>query len=259
MEIEEADAQERLDRQRRLLELELKARHAQIEDTSSSRSRRSSRPASSSPTQRLRPLLASSTTLSAALLTSSSQENVVEISSSQPRLETVRKLPGKSALTATRHWVETQKPGTAHATLAAGTTATKPAQKRPEAGGLHPAQAANGMHKFLIQQTVGRDLPAFSGDSEKWPIFTSTYQRSGVSPSENVICLQRCLKGSAKAAVGAMLTVPENLPTVLQVLGSRFGRPDAIIAAMIGKAKAIGQVKPGDVDSLISLSACPLL
>ena len=258
MAIEEADAQERLDRQRRLLELELEARHAQIENTSSSRSRRSSRPASSAPTQHLRPLLASSTTRSAASLISSGQENKVEVSSSQPRLETVCKLPGKSALTATRHWVETQKPGTAHATLAAGTTATKPAQESPEAGGLHPAQAANGMQKFLIRQTVGRDLPAFSGDSEEWPIFASTYQRTsdecGFSPSENVIRLQRCLKGPAKAAVGAMLTVPENLPTVLQVLESRFGRPDAVIAAMIGKAKAIGQVKPGDFDSLINLS-----
>ena len=117
MAIEEADAQERLDRQRRLLELELEARHAQIDSTSSSRSRRSSRPASSAPTQHLRPLLASSTTRSAASLISSGQENKVEESSSQPRLETVCKLPGKSALTATRHWVETQKPVTAHATL----------------------------------------------------------------------------------------------------------------------------------------------
>ena len=261
MAIEEADAQERLDRQRRVLQLELEARHAQIDSTSSSRSRRSSRPASSAPTQHLRPLLASSTTRSAASLISSGQENKVEVSSSQPRLETVCKLPGKSALTATRHWVETQKPVTAHATfapVAAGTTATKPAQESPEAGGLHPAQAANGMQKFLIRQTVGRDLPAFSGDSEEWPIFASTYQRTsdecGFSPSENVIRLQRCLKGPAKAAVGAMLTVPENLPTVLQVLESRFGRPDAVIAAMIGKAKAIGQVKPGDFDSLINLS-----
>ncbi|XP_065178343.1 uncharacterized protein LOC135808982 [Sycon ciliatum] len=258
MAIEEADAQERLDRQRRLLQLELEARHAQIDSTSSSRSRRSSRPASSAPTQHLRPLLASSTTRSAASLISSGQENKVEVSSSQPRLETVCKLPGKSALTATRHWVETQKPVTAHATFAAGTTATKPAKESPEAGGLHPAQAAYGMQKFLIRQTVGRDLPAFSGDSEEWPIFASTHQRTsdecGFSPSENVIRLQRCLKGPAKAAVGAMLTVPENLPTVLQVLESRFGRPDAVIAAMIGKAKAIGQVKPGDFDSLINLS-----
>ena len=161
-------------------------------------------------------------------------------------------------MTATRHWVETQNPGNAHATLAAETTATKPAQKSPEAGSQLTAQAANCMQKFLIRQTVGRNLPAYSGDSEEWPIFTSTYQRTSdeceVLPSENVIRLQRFLKGPAKAAVGAILNVPENLPTVLQVLKSRFGRPDAVIAAMISKAKAIGQVKLGDFDSLINLS-----
>ena len=63
MAIEQADAQERLDRQRRLLQLELEACHAQIENTSSACSRRSSRPAFSTPTQHLRLLLASSTTL----------------------------------------------------------------------------------------------------------------------------------------------------------------------------------------------------
>ena len=63
MAIEQADAQERLDRQRCLLQLELEVSHAQIENTLSARCKQSSRPASSIPTQHLRPLLASSTTL----------------------------------------------------------------------------------------------------------------------------------------------------------------------------------------------------
>ena len=107
----------------------------------------------------------------------------------------------------------------------------------------------NTMERVMIRQTVGRELPTFSGLPEEWPVFYATYARTteecGFTDSENTIRLQRFLRGMARAAVGPLLALPENLPEVMAVLESRFGRPDAIISTLIAKARAVSPLKTG--------------
>ena len=266
--IEEEEADRRLERQKRILRLELEAKHAEIDDAASARSGRSSRRSSSTSShsrKRLRPLLDSTSLM---------------------RLRT----PPVSDPTANRtvQWVALQQPA---ATSASPTVQPPTAFElevqppQPLAKELHvqaleeqvrelqgavtkldmrqqhsqPLETGHhGFEKMLIRQTVGRDLPTFTGCPEEWPVFFATYSRTteecGFTDSENIIRLQRCLRGAAKIAVGPLLALPENLQGVMAVLESRFGRPDNIIASLVAKAKAVPPLKTGDLEGMIAFA-----
>ena len=114
------------------------------------------------------------------------------------------------------------------------------------------------MQKLMARQVGGRDLPQFSGRPEEWPVFAHMFKLTtaecGLSDSENLIRLQKCLRGDAREAVLAMLTVPGNVGEVMRTLELRFGRPDLVVSALISKAKSLGNLKPGDFESLIAFS-----
>jgi len=59
--------------------------------------------------------------------------------------------------------------------------------------------------KFLARQTMGRDLPYFSGSPEEWPCFIAEFEMTttecGFSAVENMCRLRKCLKGKAREAV----------------------------------------------------------
>lgn len=78
--------------------------------------------------------------------------------------------------------------------------------------GPNPQQVAT-------RQVISRDLPVFSGDPIEWPLFFSSYNHStvacGYTDSENLLRLQRSLKGVAKEAVSSFLLHPFTVPQVL--------------------------------------------
>ena len=121
-------------------------------------------------------------------------------------------------------------------------------------------QMADGaaMQHFMARQTVGKELPTFSGQPEEWPTFAHLYKlttdQCGFSDAENIVRLQRSLRGKAKEAVAPMLTLPENVTEVLKTLELRFGRPELVISTLIHKAKACGNVKADDFGNLIAFS-----
>ena len=117
---------------------------------------------------------------------------------------------------------------------------------------------STAMQHFMARQTVGKELPLFSGQPEEWPVFVHLFQlttkQCQYTDSENIVRLQRSLRGKAKEAVSAMLTLPENVSSVMETLELRFGRPDLVVTTLIGKAKAHGNIKSDDFDGLISFS-----
>lgn len=114
------------------------------------------------------------------------------------------------------------------------------------------------MRQLMARQTVGSKLPAFSRLLEEWPIFIHLFQSTnhecGYSPSENLLRLQRTLKGKAKEVVAALLTLLENVPAVLQTLETRFGRADLVIATLINKAKVTSVIRTDDFEALVNFS-----
>ena len=125
-----------------------------------------------------------------------------------------------------------------------------------------PRQVQNGerseIRMLLARQNGGKELPTFCGDLNEWPAFVSQFRRStavcGFSDDENLMRLQKCLKGKARDTVNAMLTLPENVPIVMAALERRFGRADLIIGSMIRKISQMSAVSDDKPDTIIDLS-----
>lgn len=80
----------------------------------------------------------------------------------------------------------------------------------------------SGLQKKFARQVIPSDLPIFTGNPEDWPIFISCYRNStvacGFTAVENLIRLQRCLRGPARQAVCSKLLLPECVEQVIETL-----------------------------------------
>lgn len=90
---------------------------------------------------------------------------------------------------------------------------------------------------------MGKELPTFSGNPEDWPIFISCFEQStetcGFSDAENLVRLQRCLKGHALESVKSRLLLPSSVPHVINTLRTLYGRPELLIRALLKKVRQV--------------------
>lgn len=97
--------------------------------------------------------------------------------------------------------------------------------------------------QVCARQVMSADLPVFTGDPEDWPVFYSQYNNStqacGYSNAENLVRLQRCLKGKALEYVRSSLMLPELVPKVIKTLEMLYGRPTVLINSLINKIRTI--------------------
>lgn len=112
--------------------------------------------------------------------------------------------------------------------------------------------------QMAARHVVPKDLPFFSGDPADWAIFLSSFEQStshcGYTHQENMMRLQRCLKGDALASVRSILLVPDLVPEVIRTLRMRFGRPDLIIMTQINKVRAEPTLRPDNINGLINFA-----
>ncbi|XP_055542771.1 uncharacterized protein LOC129728359 [Wyeomyia smithii] len=109
--------------------------------------------------------------------------------------------------------------------------------------------------QLATRQVIGKDLPIFSGNSDEWPIWISNFQRSttscGFSDDENLIRLQRCLKGPALEAVRSRLLCPAGVPHIIKALQMRYGRPETLIRGLTERVCRLPPLKANDLESII--------
>ncbi|XP_062716216.1 uncharacterized protein LOC134291880 [Aedes albopictus] len=109
--------------------------------------------------------------------------------------------------------------------------------------------------QLAARQVMGKDLPTFSGNPEEWPIWISNFRRStstcGFSEDENLIRLQRCLKGAALEAVRSRLLCPASVPHVIRTLEMRYGRPETLIRSMTERVRRLPSLRTNDLDGII--------
>ncbi|XP_062541184.1 uncharacterized protein LOC134209208 [Armigeres subalbatus] len=117
----------------------------------------------------------------------------------------------------------------------------------------HPSHAPPAMNdetvcilnrsQIAARQAVSKDMPEFSGNPEDWPLFFSVFNSStqmcGFSNEENMLRLRKCLKGKALEAVRCRLLHPSNVAGVMSTLKMLYGRPEAIIQAIIRKVRSL--------------------
>lgn len=108
--------------------------------------------------------------------------------------------------------------------------------------------------QYAARKTTPNDLPIFNGNPSDWPLFISCYDRStmtcGFDNNENLLRLQKSIRGSARTAVASFLIQPECVPQIISTLKILYGRPEQIIEAHIS---IIRRQPPPRVDKLETL------
>ncbi|XP_062708631.1 uncharacterized protein LOC134288289 [Aedes albopictus] len=112
--------------------------------------------------------------------------------------------------------------------------------------------------QIAARQAISKDLPAFSGKSEEWPIFYSTFTNTsvmcGFTDAENAIRLQKCLTGRAYDAVKSLLMYPSNVRRVIATLQMRFGQPEAVIHSLIGKINELPMLREDKLETIMDFA-----
>lgn len=102
---------------------------------------------------------------------------------------------------------------------------------------------------------IAVELPSFSGDPAEWPLFFSHYRHTtemlGLTNWENMLRLQKCLKGPALEAVRSRLILPDVVPDVIETLRLRFGRADQLIEVLSERIRRMPAPKTEKLESLI--------
>ncbi|XP_065094804.1 uncharacterized protein LOC135715461 [Ochlerotatus camptorhynchus] len=122
-------------------------------------------------------------------------------------------------------------------------------------GVFQPSYGPNAQ-QLAARHVVPKDLPCFTGDPTEWPMFWSSYDTStqmcGYNDSENLMRLQRSLKGDAKKAVSSFLLHPSNVPEIINTLRVLYGRPEAIINSLLAEVRATPTPRPEKLGTIIS-------
>ncbi|XP_065090559.1 uncharacterized protein LOC135711619 [Ochlerotatus camptorhynchus] len=112
--------------------------------------------------------------------------------------------------------------------------------------------------QVAARQAVSKDLPTFSGNPEEWPVFISMYNRTttmcGFTEDENIVRLQKSLKGRAYDAVKSRLMHSGNVPGILSTLKMLFGQPEVIIQSLIGKVSSLSSIREDKLETLVDFA-----
>lgn len=102
------------------------------------------------------------------------------------------------------------------------------------------------------------DLPNFSGLPEEWPLFINTYKATtdsyAYSELENLLRLQKCLHGDAKAAVSSMLIHPQHIQQALAALELKFGQPDMLVRSQIRIAQQLPNIPANHMGDIVAFA-----
>lgn len=113
----------------------------------------------------------------------------------------------------------------------------------------------SGLQKMFARQVIPSDLPIFTGKPEDWPIFISCYRNStkacGFTEVENLMRLQRCLRGPARQAVCSKLLLPDCVTQVIDTLELLYGRPELLISSLISQIHEAPAPGNDDLNALI--------
>ncbi|XP_058817804.1 uncharacterized protein LOC131681110 [Topomyia yanbarensis] len=109
--------------------------------------------------------------------------------------------------------------------------------------------------QLAARQSLARDLPCFSGNPSEWPMFISNYnyttEACGYTDGENMIRLQRCLKGHALETVRSRLVLPQAVPHVIETLRMRYGRSEVLINSLLREVRSIPAPRSDKLEGLI--------
>lgn len=119
-----------------------------------------------------------------------------------------------------------------------------------------------GPKQDVLMQEIRRpalhDLPIFDGSIEQWPKFyqafmmtTATYKYSKL---ENLVRLEKALRGKAKESVEAMLIHPDSVDDAINRLKFLFGDTETLVKSQIAKIPELPSIPDHKLDQMINFS-----
>lgn len=106
--------------------------------------------------------------------------------------------------------------------------------------------------RALTSNKHPKNLPEFSGSIKEWPIFLSEFERStrenNISDTDNLRRLNAALKNDARKTVLPLLTHPENVSTIINLLKKNYGQTEWVIASLIEEMKNLPNLRDENVD-----------
>lgn len=144
----------------------------------------------------------------------------------------------------TQDWVNNREPANPFSQFAAFMTE---AFRASQNGGSPRQQSKeeNRMASLIARQSSAKDLPAYYGNAVEWPAWRAQFYQStstcGMTQSENLMRLQRALKGRAREAVSPLLMNPTQVPEIMDVLEHRFGGAHTIATLMFEKLNKLNK------------------
>lgn len=113
------------------------------------------------------------------------------------------------------------------------------------------------MKKMNITPT-DRFLPEFSGDPVQWGIFYAAFQRTQnkheFDHGENMVRLQKALKGKAREAVEHLMANVNNVPHIIETLNIRYGRPEFVLDSLVERAKMCKRPDQSKPDTIVEFA-----
>lgn len=109
--------------------------------------------------------------------------------------------------------------------------------------------------QMAARKTMKTDLIKFEGKPETWPAFISFYEETsaacGFTNQENLVRLMNSLAGKARTQVLGLLTVPNNVPYIIERLQALYGRPEQIIESQLADVRKLPVLTMEKIDTLI--------
>ncbi|XP_067640778.1 uncharacterized protein [Eurosta solidaginis] len=165
------------------------------------------------------------------------------------------------------HFLLQQPQVSAHALPQASLHATANAMNQPVFMSQQPhgymrvqptPPAPYNIESGVLHRTKLYPLPEFDGNPEDWPLFYSSFadttREYNYSDRQNLMRLQKALKGDAKLAVTSLLIFPENVRNILEELRFNFGRPELLIRAQLRKVQSFPNITEDRMEQVLDLS-----
>ncbi|XP_017477531.1 PREDICTED: uncharacterized protein LOC108367431 [Rhagoletis zephyria] len=102
------------------------------------------------------------------------------------------------------------------------------------------------------------DLPEFEGRPENWPMFRETFLMTTAeyqyTDTQNMIRLQKAVKGKARETIECLLIHSRNVSQIMKVLQERFGKPELLVKSQINKIRNVAPISESCIEQLVGFA-----
>lgn len=129
--------------------------------------------------------------------------------------------------------------------------------KPPEDSSFLDYTGLNTRH-MLSRNSIPKELPEFNGKPADWPLFYSSFVQStnlcNYTEHENLLRLQKSLKGKAREYVQSLLALPSAVPDIMSTLEMVFGRVEYIIDDQMEMIRRTPPIKPDKLETIVTFA-----